>query len=369
MKILQIGMTRNIGGLETYLMSQYRNLAEISYDFMNITGEYEIVFADEIKKRGGKIFAVPSRHLSPISHYFNWIKFLKNHAKEYDGIVLNSNNLLYVFPLFAAKFFGIKKRIFHSHNSGFEENLSFVKKCVLTLNKILLKFSATHLFACSKVAGETVFKDKKFYVIHNAVDVEKLKFNEERRNEIREELGLKNAFVLGHVGRFTYQKNHEFLIGVFAEIKKLEDKARLILIGDAVEDKSYLESAKAKVKELNLTDSALFLGMRNDTPELFSAMDAFVFPSHFEGLGIVGIESQISGLPSFFSDTLPRDLNVTPLAKFLPLNDGKLWANEIIKAKSSVRTDYTDLIIKAGYSVKEEAKRVEEFFLTGKMKE
>ncbi len=363
MRVLQIGMTRNVGGLETYLMSQYRKLKKVSYDFMNITGEYEIVFADEITRRGGKIFAVPSRHLSPISHYFGWIKFFVGHAKDYDAIVLNSNNLLYVFPLFAARFFGIKTRVFHSHNAGMDANLSFVKKCVLNFNKLLLKISATDLFACSELAGKVTFGDKEFKVIRNAIDIEKFKFNENFRSEIRKELGLKDEFVLGHAGRFTYQKNHEFLIEVFAKVKEKEPSSKLLLAGDAVEDMSFLENAKKQVEDLGLTDSVYFLGMRNDANKLFSAMDVFLLPSRYEGLGIVGIEAQAAGASSFFSDALPKDLDITPLANFLPIDNAKIWAEEILKVKNKERKDYSELIAKAGYSVEDEAGKVEKFFI------
>ena len=363
MRILQIGMTRNVGGLETYLMSQFRKLKKVSYDFMNITGEYEIVFADEITRRGGKIFAVPSRHLSPISHYFGWIKFFFGHAKDYDAIVLNSNNLLYVFPLFAARFFGIKTRVFHSHNAGMDENLGFVKQCVLNFNKLLLKISATHLFACSELAGKVTFGDKKFRVIRNAIDIEKFRFNETYRSEIRNELGLKDEFVLGHAGRFTYQKNHEFLIEVFAKVKEKEPSAKLLLAGDAVEDMSFLENAKEQVEDLGLTGSVYFLGMRNDAHKLFSAMDVFLLPSRFEGLPLVGIESQAAGLPSIFSDVITKELGITPASIFLPLNDVSVWAEEILKFKGKERKDYSELIAKAGYSVEDEAGKVEKFFL------
>jgi len=244
-----------------------------------------------------------------------------------------------------------------------DANLSFVKKCVLNFNKLLLKISATDLFACSELAGKVTFGEKNFKVIRNAIDIEKFRFNETYRSEIRNELGLKDEFVLGHAGRFTYQKNHEFLIEVFAKVKEKEPFAKLLLAGDAVEDMSFMENAKKQVEDLGLTDSVYFLGMRNDAHKLFSAMDVFLLPSRFEGLPLVGIESQAAGLPSIFSDVVTKELSVTPVSIFLPLDDEDVWADEILKFRRKERRDYSDLIREAGYSVEDEAGKVERFFL------
>ena len=241
-RVLQIGMTRNHGGLETYLLQQFRalNKFKVTYDFVNITGEYDIVAQEELIAAGCKIFKVNSRHKNPIKHYYQWLKLLCKVHEQYDAIVLNANSLEYVFPLFTAKWFKIPKRIIHSHNTGYDHNIGTVRNILIKINKVLLRYSATHYFACSEAAGKWMFGDKQsFTVIHNAIEPDKFAFNESKRKIIRHRLKLKDSFVIGHVGRFSYQKNHEFLIKVFVELVKQKPNSRLLLIGDYVGDDTY----------------------------------------------------------------------------------------------------------------------------------
>lgn len=254
-RVLQIGMTKNIGGLETYLMQQFRHLDrnKVTYDFVNITSEDDIVFKDEILKAGSKIYGVRSRHSNPIRHYWQWIKLLHKIAPEYKAIVLNSNSITYVFPIFIARFFGIPMRVMHSHNAGYEQKIGISKKIIIAINRILLRFGATDYFACSKVAREWMFgKNAKFKVIPDAIDAKKFEFNPQVREKVRSKLGLTDNFVIGHVGRFSYQKNHEFLIDIFSEIYKRNNKSKLLLIGDAVGDLQYLNRTKQKVHDLGI---------------------------------------------------------------------------------------------------------------------
>lgn len=364
--VLQIGMTKNMGGLETYLIQQFEHINKnyIQYDFVNITGEYDIVFSKEIKKAGSRIYNICSRHKNPLLHYWQWIRLLKKYKKDYKVIVLNSNSLEYIYPIFIAKIFGIPVRIIHSHNAGFEKKIGMLRKLLIVFNKLLLKFSATHYFACSQKAGKWMFgENKKFFIIHNAIDVNEYKFNIQKRYYKRNELGIKDKFVIGHIGRFAYQKNHDFLIDIFYYIHKLLPEAELLLIGDAVEDKTYLIKAKQKVKKLDLESVVKFLGIRKDVPELMQAMDCFVLPSRFEGLPLVGVEAQAAGLPCFFSDTITKEIQITNLVKFISLKDSKkLWAEEIIKSKNFVRKNISEEIIKNGYDINFEISKIERFY-------
>ena len=364
-KILQIGMTRNIGGLETYLMQQFRHLdrSRVTYDFVNITAEHEIVFADEIRAAGSEIFGVVSRHKSPIKHYLQWLRLLWRTRGRYKAIVLNSTGLSYVFPIFAAMFFGIPIRIMHSHNAGFESNIGAARRLLIAFNKVLMLLSATHFFACSPEAGRWMFGNRAFTVINNAIDCRQFRYSLERRNRKRRELGIENAFVLGHVGRFTYPKNHAFLIEVFAAIARKMPDAMLILIGDAVEDRSFLDEARRKVRDYELDLRVRFLGMRTDVAELFQAMDCFLLPSRFEGLGIVAIEAQAAGLPCIVSSAVPRAAEITrELLKFLPLDAIDAWVEAIENARSVRRRDTTIEIAEAGYDIRREIEKLERFF-------
>lgn len=365
-KVLQIGMTRNHGGLETYLLQQFRWLdrTKVTYDFVNITGEYDIVAQEELIAAGCNVYPVCSRHKNPLKHYYQWMRLLSRVHTQYDAIVLNTNSLEYVFPLFAARLFGISRRIIHSHNAGFENKIGLLRKLLIGFNTILLKHSATHYFACSKAAGKWMFGDNTdFAVIHNAIEPDKFTFYETKRKVIRQQLALEDTFVIGHVGRFSYQKNHEFIIKVFAEVVKQKPNSRLLLIGDYVGDDTYWKQCKAMVNEFGLADKVLFLGMRKDVPDLMQAMDCFVLPSHFEGLPLVGVEAQASGLPCFFSDTITREIGITEMAHFINLGDAKVWASQILATKNAERKSRTAEIGKAGYDIKKEIQKIQQFYL------
>lgn len=365
--VLQIGMTRNIGGLETYLMQQFEHIDKnlIRYDFVNITGEYDIAFADKIKQEGSSIYNICSRHKNPILHYWQWVKLLKKYKGEYKAIVLNTNSLEYVFPIFIAKFFNIPMRVIHSHNAGFGKKIGIVRKMLIAFNKFLLSFGATHYFACSQKAGEWMFgKKKKFIIVHNAIDVEKYKYDLQIRQKKRKELGIEDKFVVGHIGRFVYQKNHEFLIDIFSKLHEILPETELLLIGDAVENKTYLNETKRKVKDLGLEKNVKFLGMRNDVSELMQAMDCFILPSRFEGLPLVGIEAQAAGLPCYFSDKITEEVKVTDLVSFIFLDESpKIWAKEVVKSRRFERKDTSKEVIEAGYDINTEIKKMEEFYL------
>lgn len=368
-KVLQVGMTRNIGGLETYLMQQFENLdrSKVIYDFVNITNEYDIVFSDKIKNSGAKIFGVCSRHKNPLKHYWQWIKLLYRERGQYKAIVLNSNSLEYVFPLFWGKIMRIPMRVIHSHNGGFENKIGFIRKLLIKMNTLLMKWSATDYFACSVLAGKWMFGNKQpFKVIHNAINARSLVFNDRIRNLKRSELNLKeNEFVIGHVGRFVYQKDHEFLIDVFSEIHKQNANTKLLLIGDFVDDDTYYNNAIAQVKKLKLEESVLFLGLRHDVPALMQAMDCFLLPSRFEGLTVVGVEAQASGLPCFFSDNITKELMlVEELCRFIDKKmKKKYWAEVVLESSKVIRKDTSEEISLAGYDIETEVNKIMSFYL------
>lgn len=368
--VLQIGMTRNHGGLETYLLEQWRYLegSDIHYDFVNITGEYPIVAEKQIKEAGSKVYTVCSRHKNPIKHYYQWYKLLKKIAYNYHAIVLNTNTLEYVYPLLIARLLKIPVRVVHAHNAGFGHKIGLPRKVLIFLNHILLRYSATNYFACSKKAGQWMFGDKyKFHVINNAINTEKMRYNLNKRVIERRKLRLDESFVIGHIGAFNYQKNHEFLIDIFAAVYNRNPSARLLLIGDAVDDQSFLKKAKEKVAFYHLEHIVKFLGVRKDVPDLLQAVDCFVLPSHFEGLPLVGIEAQAAGLPCFFSDTITKELDVTSNAHFISLNNTpEQWADEILKHSKSLRRDTSEEIRASGYDIEEEINKIIAFYTRDK---
>lgn len=365
-KVLQIGMTSNIGGMETYLMAQYRavNRKKVQYDFINITGEKEIAFANEIRKNGGIIYSVPSRHSNPFIHYYKVVKLLLYIRNNYKFIIYNTCSLNYIFPLFIAKLLGIPNRIIHSHNSGNEIKINFVRRAIIEINKILMNFSVTEYWACSQVAGKFMFGNKKFRIIHNAIDTDEFVFNEAVRQQKRQELGLNDALVIGNVARFSYQKNHEFLLHIFAEILKRETNAKLLLVGDAKGNEEWLKYIKDLANKLKISDKVLFLGLRSDIAELYQAMDCLVMPSRFEGLSVTAIEAQATGLPILCSTAMSRETKITNNMYQLSLdNNFAIWAKKSLDIVKRKRRNMKNEIINSGYDINTEINKIQQLFI------
>lgn len=366
LRVLQVGMTRNLGGIETYLIEQFRHLdkSTIDYDFVNITGEYSICYEDEILASGSKIFKVVSRHKNPLLHYWQWFNILSQNKGVYDVIVLNTNSLEYVFPLVLGKIFGIPVRVIHSHNSGFENKQGLVRRLLVGMNKKLLAWSANLRFACSQFAGQWMFKDNPYRVIYNAIDIHKYDADLIVREETRNALGLHTELTLLHVGRFSYQKNHSFLLDIFKEVHAIQPDSVLLLVGDTTEESEFLTEVKRKIKEFGLANAVRLLGRRDDVNKIMQAADVLVMPSFFEGLTVVGIEAQASDLPLLLSDTVTKELELLPSTQFISLEAGPTaWAEAIVNSKQHNRQSRYEELKAAGYDIENETERVEKLLL------
>lgn len=366
LRVLQVGMTRNLGGIETYLIEQFRHLdkSKIDYDFVNITGEYSICYEDEILASGSKIFKVVSRHKNPLLHYWQWFNILLQNKGVYDVIVLNTNSLEYVFPLVLGKVFGIPVRVIHSHNSGFENKQGLARRLLVGMNKKLLAWSANLRFACSQFAGQWMFKDNPYHVIYNAIDIHKYDADLIVREETRNALGLHTELTLLHVGRFSYQKNHSFLIDIFKEVHGIQPNSVLLLVGDTTEESEFLTEVKRKIKAYGLENVVRLLGRRDDVNKIMQAADVLVMPSFFEGLTVVGIEAQASDLPLLLSDTVTKELELLPSTQFISLDAGaKAWAEVIVNSKQHNRRSRYEELKAAGYDIGFETERVEKLLI------
>lgn len=368
LRVLQIGMTWNVGGIETYLMEQFRHLDKnkIVYDFVNLDDSHDIAFQKEIINMGGRVYAICQRHKNPIRHYFQWIRLLYKTSNLYKAIVLNSLSMGYIFPIFIARFFGIPIRIVHSHNSGIEESISFKKKILFSVNRYLMKFSATDYFACSSLAGKWMFGQVgSFKIIPNSIKIDKFLLNDNTRSQIRRKNRWVGKFLIGHVGRFSFQKNQLFLIDIFKAYHSINKNSMLLLIGDGSNTNfPYMERVKEKVKEYKLNEFVEFLGMRDDVPDLMQAMDCFVLPSNFEGLPVVGIEAQAAGLPCFFSNVITKEVRVTDLVTFVSLKDNPdKWAMSIHDSEKIKRINQLHMIQQAGYDITATISWIENYYL------
>ncbi len=350
------------GGVESFVMNYYRNIdkSKIQFDFI-VDEDSKYIPKDEIERLGGRVIIVP-----PYQHILRYIKKLKEVFRDNNYKIVHSHiNSLSVFPLYCAKREKIPIRIAHSHSTtNKKEWKKNIIKCIL---RPFSRVFANYYFACSKHAGEWLF-GKKFFesgkveIIRNAIDTNKFCYKTEIRNKIRNELNLQDKFVVGHVGRFISQKNHERVLTIFNEILKKNNSAILLLIGNGPLESSI----KEKVKVLGIEQNVIFLGIREDVNELFQAMDVFLFPSLYEGLGMVLIEAQALGLYCITSTNVPKEANVTNNIEYISLKeDDKYWAKRVIEnGKKIVSKEICRAnIMKNGYDISVECKKIEDIYL------
>lgn len=317
------------GGVESVVMNYYRNIDrnKIQFDFICDNDSTNIPY-DEIESLGGKVILIP-----PYQKVIKYHKELKRILKEGNYKIVHSHiNTLSVFSLFAAKCAGVPVRIAHSHSTTNkkEKSKNFMKQLLRPFCKVF----ATDYMCCSELAGRWLFGDKEYdkgnvYLLNNAIDLNKFKYDEVVRREKRKELNIDDdTLVIGHVGRFVEQKNHRFLIDIFNEVHKQNEKSILLLVGQG----PLMAEIKEKVKSLGIEDCVKFLGQRNDISELYQAMDVFCLPSLYEGLPVVGVEAQMTGLLCLFSDDMTKETKVLESTKFLSLEqNAKEWAYEIVE--------------------------------------
>ncbi len=362
-RVLQVVTHMNQGGLETMLMNYYRSIDReiLQFDFLTHR-PYDGDYGEEIKKMGGKIYHLPA--LNPFNRKYKkaLCLFFRSHP-EYKIVHVHQDCLSGVV-LKTAKECGVKIRIAHSHNANQDKNLKYLIKYYYMR---MIPDYATKLFACSVEAGKWMFRGADFQVFNNAIYSEKYIYSSELKKKMRDEFGIAQSdLVIGHVGRFSPQKNHSFLIDIFYQIKQREHSAKLLLVGNDTDENAV--KIKEKIETYGLKDSVIFTGLRKDIYKVMQAMDVFIFPSIYEGFGIVALEAQASGLPCLISDKVPIECKVTDKVQQISLSDGtNIWAEQaIIAAKKNVRCDTSGEIKLAGYDIKENAKWLQNFYLCEK---
>lgn len=350
------------GGVEAVVMNYYRHLdhSKVQFDFICDDDSTNIPY-DEIEKLGGKVILIP-----PYQKVFKYQKELRRVLRNGKYEIVHSHiNTLSVFPLYAAKKVGVPVRIAHSHSTT---NKKEWKKNLL--KQVLRPFSkkyATNYMCCSELAGRWLFGDKaydegKVYLLNNAIDLDKFKYDKKIRDKKRKELGIKeDTIVIGHIGRFVAQKNHTFLIDIFNQFHKKEKNSILLLAGQG----PLQEEIKNKVRELGLDDSVGFLGQRNDANELYQAFDVFLLPSLYEGLPVVGVEAQASGLLCFFSDDMTKETKVLDSTVFMSLsNTSEEWTGEILtNLRDYKRINTKNEVSDNGFDIEIEARKLEKYYI------
>lgn len=357
-RILQIVPNMQMGGLENFIMNIYRNIDKenIQFDFLVHYKEPKI-FDDEIEKMGGRIYRFSLRNDNNIFKYiWKLNKFYK--MNNYKIIHCHMSSIGFVNFIIAKKN-GIKIRIAHSHNNSTDNTLKGKLKRIMILP---YKYVSTVNFACSESAGNFLYGKKKFEVIPNAIDIKKFAYNVEQRRKYRDMLNFSDdTFVVGHIGRFNIQKNHNFIIEIFEEIVKKVSNAKLVLIGEG-ELKQEIENL---VKSKGLVENVLFLGNRKDVNNFYQAFDCFLFPSLFEGLGITLIEAQIAGLKCYTSkNVVAKETAITENIYYLDLGgEANEWAEKIINEREYIRMDFSKKAYDAGFEIKQLANKLEKKYI------
>lgn len=346
------------GGVEAVIMNYYRHIdrSKIQFDFICDEDSINIPY-EEIEQLGGRVIICP-----PYQKIFKYEKFLIDLFKKNKYKIVHSNiNTLSVFSLRAAKKAGVPIRIAHSHSTSNKKE--WKKNLVKEILKPFSKVYANKYMCCSELAGRWLFGNREYdkgnvFLLNNAIDLDKFKYDEEIRNNKRKELGIdKNTKVIGHMGRFVEQKNHRFLIDIFNEIHKRDKNTILLLVGQG----PLLSEMKEKVKKLNLEESVLFLGQRDDVNELYQVFDVFLLPSLYEGLPVVGVEAQATGNLCFLSNDMTKETKVLDSTVFMSLsNTAEEWAIQILSnLKEYKKHDTKFEVSKYGFNVKQECNKLE----------
>lgn len=347
-RVLHVVGGMNRGGVETWLMHVLRNMDRdrFHFDFLVHT-EKACAYDDEIRRLGSRV--IPCLHPSrPWLYARNFMKVLRqcgpydvihSHVHHYSGYVLR-----------LARTAGVPKRIAHSHNDtlAVDSSAGLLRKTYLRIMEKEIRAHATVGLAASEKAAVALYgplwkKDPRWRVLYCGIDLQPFSETVDRR-QVRSELGLPpDAFVVGHVGRFSPQKNHAFLMDIAAELVRREPRTRVLLVGDG----PLRPAMEAKAARLGLQEHVLFLGLRSDVPRLImGAMDVFLFPSFYEGLGLVLIEAQAAGLPCVLSDVVPREVDLLPtLIHRASLDENAAgWADLVFSAVGSKTVPLKDVL-------------------------
>lgn len=383
-RVLHVLGNTNLGGAESRIMDLYRHTDRnrVQFDFLVHSGE-EGFYEKEIRELGGRIFRVPRFR---IYNYFSYRKALKEFFQKHHEFALVQGHMTSTAAIYLpiAKKAGVKKTAAHARSAGVDKGLKGTMTRFLRRN---LADKADYLFTCSELAGISVYGEKavregKTIFIPNAIDCAGFTFDPEKRKKMREELGLTDSFIIGHVGRFHYAKNHEYLLRMFAELCRMSAGAggstaetgadqnyHLILLGEG----PLMEDTRKLAEELGVADKIHFLGNHKNIADYYQAMDYFVYPSRYEGMPGTIVEAQASGLPCLMSDTICREVIATELVETMSIEkEPKVWAEglqrriDALVSKQENREKYAAKMAAAGFDVQAQAERMMRFYESGR---
>lgn len=362
-RILHVVSKMSFGGVQSVIMNYYRNIdrTKIQFDFV-VQSDEEFEFNNEIRALGGKIYKVTPLHINR-KKFSNELYNILISNPQYKTIQVHQN-YLNIIPLIVSKKAGVKNRISHSHSNY---KATSIYKCFQRfIFRNIISLYATKYFACSSSAGIWLHGNKflnnnKSFIMNNAINMEKFRFDNVSRKRIRKELDIDNKYVFIHVGMFGEAKNHNYLIEIFYEISQYNSEVTLLLLGEG-ENKEKIHEL---VKEKGIEDKVIFLGKKNNVNEYFSAADSLIFPSKNEGLPVVVVEAQVNGIKCYVSkEAVPNEIDITNNIKFISIHKNpKYWADNIINEIDFDNERKNNVIIKNnGYDISIQAKRLQNYY-------
>jgi len=339
------------GGAETFLMKVYRALDRSKYqmDFC-INVDRECFYSREIVSLGGKIYYIPSKSESIKLFRDGLARIIRDQRYQY--VLRVTSNAMGFMDLKIAKKAGARVCSARSSNSSDGGHIgSLIAHRLgryLYGNYVDVKFAPSDL-AAKYTFGRTAYTRGDVSILHNAVDLDSFRYNAAGRNLVRSSYNINDdVMVIGHIGRFVTQKNHDFLLDVFFEIHRKAEKTLLLLVGSGTLE----EDIRGKAHTLGLDGAVIFAGVRSDIPDILSAMDVFLFPSLYEGMPNVVIEAQATGLPCVIADTITREANIASLVTYMPLEaSSKDWANFVLQQANHERMDTKEIFVKKKYDI------------------
>lgn len=352
-RILCIISGLTAGGAETFLMKINRELPSEEYRIDFAISEEGGCYTEEVLNMGERIYVIPLRTKNPFGAFYKIQNIVREH--QYNIVLKLGNTPIAALDLIAARLGGAKRIGMRSCNALTGQ--TFKAKCVDAFLRPILNLTANVKLAPSMLAAEFTFGKKSahkdVHILHNGVDLNKFRYDEAGRFQIRKEFEIEDKFVVGHIGRLNKQKNHRFLLEVFAKMQAVRENAVLMLLGTGEER----EKICAWIHELGIDDKVILAGQRFDIPQILSAMDVFVFPSLHEGMPNTVIEAQATGLPCLISDTITAEADITGLVKYLPLTASlSEWAETALRMAESPRRDMSENFLKHGYDIESVSK-------------
>lgn len=369
LNILIVGLSPEIGGIELFILRILKNIDLDRFHFDILTFCDKCAFEDDFIKMGCQVYHAARRGKNPIKNYFDQKRFFSKHPGKYDFVWFHITSASDIKTIKLTKKYTSAKVICHCHSTDFESRGGLIRKIHLYAhykNRPQLAAKTDIYLACSKEAATWLFGDmaEEATIIPNGIDIAQYHFDRERRERIRKQLGVDDKIIWGHAGRLTHVKNQAFLIDIFYAFHLTQPNSALLIAGTG-----ELEAAlKEKVASLGIASSVIFLGFREDMPDLMQAFDIFILPSLAEGLGIILIEAQASGLPCIISDNVSAEAAVTELVQSVSLEAPvDCWLKKIDQALRQPRTsaDYEKSLFNAGFDTQNTINKLETVFLGG----